>query len=127
MKILAVDDNYDIVSMLQVTAEALGHEFQSVHNGVDGLRRIRNERFDLVFLDLVMPGYTGIDVINALADDGLLQQQIVVLFTATMVDVVAVEENILDKGVYSILGKPADIDVILELIKDVELKIKNNS
>ena len=120
MKILAVDDNYDIVKMLRMTVESMGHMFYAEYAGRKGLQRIRNELFDLVFLDLSMPGYTGLDVIDALTRDNLLRRQPVVLFTASHMDVNTLEKSMAGKGLYAVLPKPADIDQIMNIIQSVE-------
>ena len=120
MRVLSVDDNHDIVKLLQMTVESLGHEFHAEHNGLDGLRRIRSEKFDLVFLDIQMPGYTGLDVVDALVQDGILTRQPVVLFTASYLERGNVKANALKKGVHSVLAKPADIDTIMQVIMDVQ-------
>lgn len=122
MRILSVDDNYDIVKLLRVTVEHLGHEFHAEYNGRDGLSRIRNEKFDLVFLDLEMPGYSGLDVIDALVRDGIMDRQAVVLFTASFLDKRTVQERASVNEIHSILTKPADIDAIMQTIMDVEAK-----
>ena len=122
MRILSVDDNYDIVKLLRMAVEHLGHEFHAEYNGTDGLRRIRGEKFDLVFLDLEMPGYSGLDVIDALAEDGLMERQAVVLFTASFLNKRNIQKRVLQKGVRSILTKPADIDAIMQTIMDVDSK-----
>ena len=122
MRILSVDDNYDIVKLLRMAVEHLGHEFHAEYNGTDGLRRMRTEKFDLVFLDLEMPGYSGLDIIDALSRDGLMEKQVVVLFTASFLDKRNIQDRALKKGVHSILAKPADIDAIMQTIMDLDSK-----
>ena len=115
-----MDDNHDIVKMLQMTADAMGHEFHAEYTGQKGLRRIRAESFDLVFLDLAMPGYSGLQVIDALDKDNTLRRQAVVLFTAAHMDAGALEKELVPKGLHSILPKPADIDQIMSVMQSVE-------
>ena len=122
MRILTVDDNYDIVNLLRVAVEHLGHEFHAEYNGREGLRRMRNEKFDLVFLDLEMPGYSGLNVIDALERDGVMERQTIVLFTASFLDQRTIHERATQKGVYSVLAKPADLDAIIKTIQSVESK-----
>ena len=120
MKVLVVDDNYDIVKMLRMTVESMGHKFYAEYAGRKGLHRIRDELFDLVFLDLSMPDYTGLEVIDALEKENLLRRQAVVLFTASHMDVNSLEKSMVGRGLYSILPKPADIDQIMDIIQAVE-------
>ena len=120
MKILGIDDNHDIVQMLEMTVESLGHEFDYALGGQEGLEKIRNEKFDLVFLDLSMPDFTGLDVIDALVKDGTMQQHNIVLFTASYLGVKDLEKDLEKNGVHSILTKPADIDQIIGKINEIE-------
>ena len=120
MKVLVVDDNYDIVKMLRMTVESMGHEFHAEYAGRKGLQRIRNDLFDLVFLDLSMPDYTGLEVIDVLAQENILRRQPVVLFTASHMDVNSLEKSMAEKGLHSVLPKPADIDQIMNIIQSVD-------
>lgn len=120
MKILEVDDNPDIIQFVQLTVESLGHEFDSAPGGQEGLEKIRNEKYDLVFLDLSMPDFTGMDVIDALIEEGIMDKQPIVLFTASYLGLERLEQELQKKGVNSVLTKPADIDQIIEKINEIE-------
>lgn len=120
MKILEVDDNPDIIQFVQLTVESLGHEFDSAPGGREGLEKIRNEKYDLVFLDLSMPDFTGMDVIDALIEEGIMDKQPIVLFTASYLGLEKLEQELQKKGVTSVLTKPADIDQIIEKINEIE-------
>ncbi|WP_166391370.1 response regulator [Candidatus Nitrosotalea sp. TS] len=64
MRILGVDDNTDITKLLNTILSSEGHEFSSVDNGREGLKRMREQSYDLIFLDLSMPGFSGLDVVR---------------------------------------------------------------
>ena len=123
MKILEVDDNPDIVQFMEMTIQSLGHEFDSAPGGKEGLEKIRNEKYDLVFLDLSMPDFTGIDVIDALEAEGILDKQKIILFTASYLGLESLEQDLKNKGIYAILAKPADIDQIMEKIDEIEASL----
>ncbi len=120
MKVLGVDDNPDIIQLLEMTIESLGHEFDSVLSGREGLEKIRDGGFDMVFLDLSMPDFTGMDVINSLVEDGTMNKSNIVLFTASYLGLGKLEEDLQKKGVHSILTKPADIDQIIDKVNEIE-------
>ena len=120
MRILGVDDNPDILRFVEMTVETLGHDFDSAGGGREGLEKIRNEKFDLVFLDLSMPEFSGIDVINALDEEDLIKKQHIVLFTASYLSIGTMEKELQQKGIHSILSKPADIDDIIDTISNIE-------
>lgn len=120
MKILGVDDNPDITQLLEMTIESLGHEFDSALGGREGLEKIRNEKFDLIFLDLSMPDFTGLDVIDALIEDDMIKQNTIVLFTASYLGIGDLEKDLQKKGIHSVMTKPADIDQIIAKISEIE-------
>lgn len=124
MKVLAVDDNEDILNLISLIVESAGHSLELAHDGHQGLELIRSKEYDLVFLDMSMPNLTGLEVIDALVQDGIIKKQRVTLFTASYLGVEDIESNLRKKGVYSILPKPADIDQITDLLEKVESEIK---
>ena len=119
MKILEIDDNPDIIKFVELTVTSMGHEFSSSDNGKEGLEMIKNNHYDVVLLDLSMPEFSGIDVINRLIAEDLMKNQKIVIFTASSFS----ENNIEDlkkKGIHSYLTKPIDIDSLMEKINELE-------
>ena len=125
MKVLAVDDTQDILNLISLIVESMGHNLELAHDGHQGLELIRSKEYDLVFLDMSMPNLTGLEVIDALVQDGIIKKQRVTLFTASYLGVEDIESDLRKKGVYSILAKPADIDQITELLEKVDSEIKS--
>jgi len=118
LKILGIDDNQDLLDLCKVVLTSDGHEYTGVNNGKEGLENMRKENFDLVLLDLSMPEFSGIDVIDALYSDGLMNKQKIVIFTASS----ATEKEygpLLEKGAHSVIKKPLDIDLLVEHIKKI--------
>lgn len=64
MKVLVVDDELLIRRSLRKAAEMKGHEVFEAVDGIDGLKKWRETQPDLVFLDVLMPGLTGPDVLR---------------------------------------------------------------
>jgi len=119
MKILGIDDNPDIIKYVDLTATGMGHEFSSANNGRDGLKMIREKKYDLVLLDLSMPEFSGIDVIDQLVVDDIIKNQKIVIFTASSSTDSDFDE-LIRKGVHSYLAKPIDIDILMEKINEIE-------
>ena len=119
MKILGIDDNQDLLYLCEVVLTSDGHEYTGVNNGKEGLEKVREENFDLVLLDLSMPEFSGVDVIDALVKDGLMKKQKIVIFTASS----ATEKEygpLLEKGAHSVIKKPLDIDLLVEHVKKID-------
>jgi len=119
MRILGIDDIEDINKLMKDVLEALGHDFTSANNGQDGIKLIREQQFDLVFLDLAMPGFSGQDVVNVLVKEDIIKKQPVILFTASSISDSEVQE-IIKKGAHSCVRKPIDIDVLSDLINSLK-------
>lgn len=60
-RILVVDDDPQIRRVLRTALIAQGYEIDDARNGEEALERLRDERFDLVLLDMNMPGIGGIE------------------------------------------------------------------
>jgi len=119
MKILGIDDNEDLLEVCETVLTSDGHEYTGISDGKNGLKAIRDEKFDVVLLDLSMPDFCGTDVIDALVEEGIMKKQKVVIFTATS----PTKEEIdlfLEKGSHSILKKPVDPDALSEFICKLE-------
>jgi two-component system copper resistance phosphate regulon response regulator CusR len=66
MRILVIDDEPRIVSFLARGLEAEGFTVETAQNGVDALRCARRTAYDLVLLDLLLPGVDGLSVLQEL-------------------------------------------------------------
>ncbi len=122
MKILGIDDNEELLGLSEVALTFEGHEYTGINNGRDGLQAIRDKKFDIVLLDLSMPEFSGVDVIDALVKDGIMKKQKVVIFTGTS----PTEKEIdlyLAKGAHSVLRKPLDVDEFTAYIEKVSSEI----
>jgi len=119
MKILGIDDNEDLLDLCETVLTSDGHEFTGISNGREGLQAIRDEKFDAVLLDLSMPDFTGLDVIDALVKEGIMNKQKVVIFTATSPTEKEIDQ-FLEKGAHSVLKQPIDEDFLLEFVHKLE-------
>jgi DNA-binding response OmpR family regulator len=116
MRILGIDDNRDLLNLCNVALTSEGHEYTAIDNGKEGLQAIKDKKFDVVLLDLSMPDFSGVDVIDALVKEGIMDKQKIILFTAST----ATEKEfgpLLEKGIHSIITKPVDIDNLIETIE----------
>src|ERR1700687_5467601 len=60
-RILVVDDDPQIRRVMKVTLTGQGYEIDDVNSGEGALDRLRERRFDLVLLDMNMPGMSGLE------------------------------------------------------------------
>jgi DNA-binding response OmpR family regulator len=78
-KLLLVDDDAELCSMLRKFFENWGLCVDTAGNGPSGIDRVRKERYDLVILDLMLPGQNGFDVLRQLRPESRIP---VILLTA---------------------------------------------
>ena len=62
MQVLIVDDNQDITDLLSKFLKAKGFDNVVANDPRNGLERIKEEKYDVVLLDIFMPGFSGIDI-----------------------------------------------------------------
>lgn len=67
-KILIIDDDVELVTLLVDYLTLEGFQVSSAYNGLDGLTAIAQDQFDLVILDVMMPGMSGTDVLVRLRE-----------------------------------------------------------
>lgn len=118
-KILIVDDEAPIRMLLEQTLEEIEEEFElyRAKDGEEGLKIIVQEKPDIVFLDVMMPGLTGYEVLDKIRDKAELKDIKIILLTAK-----GSTEEIKMSNRYNIclyITKPFDPDFILE--KTLEL------
>lgn len=125
MKVLFVDDNVDITTMLSKYLEIKGHSCTVENDGRNGLQRITNGEYDVILLDLAMPGFSGRDIISTLNKDGLMKNKLIIAFTASSIDDHAI--NDLKKyGIHSVLKKPIDPDHLIECLHEITTTVQRS-
>ena len=67
-KILIVDDDPDIVTAISAILEAHDYQVAAARNGEEGLEKLKEERPDLMILDLLMPKLDGFGVLKEIQD-----------------------------------------------------------
>jgi DNA-binding response OmpR family regulator len=81
-QILVVEDDPDIAELVAHYAEKAGHKTERVSSGTAGLARVRASRPDLVVLDVMLPGLSGLVVCEAMRADPTLASIPIIMLTA---------------------------------------------
>jgi len=81
-KIMLVDDDEDLVLALTTRLEAHGYRVVSASNGVEALPVVRQEKPDLMILDILMPEMDGVDLSETLRQDPETRDLPVLFLTA---------------------------------------------
>jgi two-component system, OmpR family, alkaline phosphatase synthesis response regulator PhoP len=81
-RILVVEDEEDIAELVRYNLAAEGYRVSCTGSGEDAIRLIRSEPFDLVVLDIMLPGISGIKVAQALRSDPKYLNLPIIMLTA---------------------------------------------
>ena len=81
-RILVVDDDPEIVTMLSTRLTKRGYKVKTASDGVKALQVAREDRPDVVLLDVMMPGKSGWEVARALKQDPETQRVKIVMVSA---------------------------------------------
>lgn len=116
MKVLIVDDNQDITGLLSRFLKAKGYENVVTNDPKEGLKRIKNEKYDVILLDMAMPDYSGIDIIQTLEKEKILKDQKIIIFSATALTISQINELLKKDGIQNCLKKPIQLSELLTAI-----------
>ncbi len=107
MKILVVDDNKEITEAVSFYLDTIDISCTVTNDGREALKMIKErDDFDLILLDIAMPDFTGLDVVDQLKKDSLLSTRNIVFFTASNIN----EDQLLSHGAKGIIRKPISIE-----------------
>lgn len=116
MRILVIEDDPKIAGFLQRGLEAERHTVDVARTGPDGVRRGGTKAYDLLLLDVMLPGFDGHEVLRRLRVDGVRAP--VIMVTARS----EVEERVrgLDNGADDYLVKPFSFVELLARIRALQ-------
>ncbi len=115
MQILVVEDERRMARLLEQTLAEEGHQIVVAQNGREGYEMARSANFDVIVLDVMLPGMSGLDVARKLRADRI--QTPILMLTAR--DAAADIVSGLDAGADDYLVKPFSIDVLLARLRAV--------
>ena len=111
MRVLVIDDDMILANLLKLTLELDGFDVVVAHDGGAGLTKLREQRFDLVILDLVMPNVDGVRFLRMLAETDAPRPRVMVLSSA-------IEEGVTEAwralGVVDVARKPVEPGELVE-------------
>lgn len=111
-KILIIEDDVQIARFVELELEHEGYQVKKFDNGYDGIHLLRNESYDLLLLDLMLPGMDGIEVCRRVREFSDLP---IIMLTAKS----ELDDKVegLDTGADDYLTKPFEIEELLARIR----------
>jgi len=118
MRVCIIDDNTSITGMFSKLLKMEGHDVVVANGGRAGLALLDNDVFDATILDISMPEFSGIDVVEALSESGRIKEQKIVILTASSSSQDELNK-LKDKGVREVLKKPLQLDSLVATLEAV--------
>lgn len=111
--VLIIEDEQNIARVLQLELEFEGYSVEIAYTGTDGLIKYREKSWDLVLLDLMLPGLSGLDVLRRIR--ATEAKTPVILLTAKS----GLEDKVkgLDLGANDYVTKPFEIEELLARVR----------
>ncbi len=121
-KILVVDDEIRVVTVIQKRLESVGYDVITAMDGNEALMKARSENPDLILLDLILPKLNGYQVCAILKRDKLFKQVPILMLTARS------QERDVDEGMRvgadAYMIKPFKNEILLDQIERLLTKVE---
>jgi CheY-like chemotaxis protein len=114
LNILVVDDKKVIGDFFDLTMGYYGHHITVVHDLPNALEAIKHHEFDIAFMDMVMPGHDGVEVLKEVK--AIVPGLAVVMMSGYSLDEKRQQAGLL--GAVNCLKKPFEVDDIRRVVKE---------
>ena len=114
-KILVIDDEPEMVDMLRIRLEDEGYGIITALNGEEGLKKAEGDHPDLILLDILLPGMSGLEVAKRLRESKATKDVPIIMVTA-LIGGDAMRTG-LKSGAAYFISKPFDPEELLTQIK----------
>jgi CheY-like chemotaxis protein len=119
-KILIIDDNKDVIGIFEQVLVDKGYSVSTAYNGTEGIERFNKDCFDLVIIDINMPGVSGFDVLNNIKHTSSLVP--IILLSSDYLPIGSVDVKKL--GVNAILAKTIENETFNDVVRSCLLEDK---
>jgi DNA-binding response OmpR family regulator len=129
-KILVVDDDPDMREALQMILESVGYAVVLAEDGEQCLSKLKEEHFDLLILDLLMPKMDGFEVCKAIKDPRYAKHaRMPIIILSSVQEGVSQRRYELETGVSldvdDYVEKPVESSILLERVGKIIKRISN--
>lgn len=128
-KVLIIDDDADVFRLLEKPLKNAGREIVTAFNGEVGFTKAKEERPDVILLDLMLPDIGGLEVAKRLKGEPITQEIPIIFITVTVgVERDKGDETIeIDGCLYRVFAKPLHYPKLLsEIRKSINRRIHSN-
>ena len=114
-RILVVDDNDMNLEVIEGLLEQTGIKVTTAESGKECLEILRGNEFDVIFLDQMMPGMSGVQTLDKIREEGLAKKTPIIALTADAI--VGAKDNYIKEGFSDYLSKPVIYDSLEAILQ----------
>ena len=114
INVLLVDDEKDFVESLAERLQLRDFNVKTAFNGDEAINLVKENDFDVIVLDVQMPGKNGVETLKEIKKIEQLSQVIMLTGHATVKTAIQGMKN----GAFDYLMKPTDTDELIEMINN---------
>ena len=115
--VLIIEDNLDNMKLGLRILNAEGYQCEGVTSAEEGLARLEEAHFDVVLMDISLPGMDGTEATRRLRENPKFRTLPIIAVTAHAIE--TERAAILASGVTTFVAKPIDVDDFVELMRSV--------
>lgn len=118
--ILVIEDNRDLAKVLKMNLEDLSMEVDLAYDGIAGLKKVEAERYDLIILDLMLPGIDGMEICRRTRSSKVYTPILMLTSKSTELDRILG----LEMGADDYVTKPFSIKELMARVKAIFRRIE---
>ncbi|WP_321417892.1 response regulator [uncultured Methanomethylovorans sp.] len=113
--ILVVEDNPMNMELVAYLLKSNGMEVTQTFDGLEALEMLKKNSFDLILLDIQLPGMDGMEVLKNIKENPTLRHMSVVALTAHAMQ--GDEAKFIDAGCVGYISKPLDVSTFIGTVQ----------
>jgi DNA-binding response OmpR family regulator len=118
-KIIVIEDDKDINELISYNLRKEGYAVDQVFNGFDAQEKLAKEVFDVILLDIMLPGIDGFHICKTIKENPIAFKTFVVLLTARVESQDKIYGNLVGADYY--ITKPFSVGHVLSVVKELIL------
>ena len=113
--VLVVDDQIGMLETFTDILEDKGFDVDTAEDGFQAIRKVKEQGFDIIFMDIKMPGINGVQTFREIKK--INPKASVIMMTAYSAEDLVKEA--IEEGAYTVIYKPFDMDKVIQTIERV--------
>jgi len=117
-KIIVIEDDRDISELIAYNLRQQGYFCEQVFSGLDAVDELKRKPFEIIILDLMLPGIDGFDICRELKSEGDNPRRFIIVVSARNSAEDKIYANMLGANMY--LTKPFKVAQLIEAVDEID-------